>query len=774
MPVIQPTLSLVGLAVLLSAMPAAALTWKWDGGAGTGNWTDNANWNPDAPNPNVGGSFGDRLEVNSAQPLVYTAAQGTTEYGAAGVRGLVIGSGGAGALAGTMEITGGIFSTLNANAGDVIGNIPTTGLTSSLIISGGSFIGAAAGTLNNFGGTSQNGIITVSGTGSATFTTLTVSNAAGGTGTVNLDGGTLAANLLNKVSTGTAIVNLNGGVLQARQNNATFMTGLNQANVKAGGAFIDTNTFDITIGQALLDGTGGGGLTKSSAGKLTLTAANTYTGTTKIGGGTLELGSGGTTGSLGAGAIVNDAVFTINRSNAVSVLNDISGSGSLNKLGGGIATMEANTYTGATNIQAGAILATANDTLGTAAAGTTITTNAALGLSGVNYSTAEALTISGPGLTAGSGVFAAVQRGAIQGVSGANTWAGDIVITNTANTRIGVQDGASLTITGSITEQTPGSSLAFRHGNTAGSNIILSGTGNSWSGFTDVFGGGGALILGTDNAIPTASTLRVGTSGIPGTTTLDLNGRRQTVAGLTQVVFNTAGTITNSVAATTSRLTVDGAAGTNDTTYSGTLTDGAGIVALAKTGSSTLTLTNGLSTYSGGTTVEGGRLLASNTSGSATGTGDVTVNSGGTFGGTGLITGSVITTSGSFLSPGASIESLTIGGASGAGTLVIEYDGAAGTPIDYLSVTGALSIASMNLDVQMLSGGAALTAPAYVFADYATLTGTFASANLPAGYAVDYNYSGLNQIALVQIPEPAAASLGALAAALLLRRRRIA
>src|SRR5207244_10659082 len=44
-------------------------------------------------------------------------------------------------------------------------------------------------------------------------------------------------------------------------------------------------------------------------------------------------------------------------------------------------------------------------------------------------------------------------------------------------------------------------------------------------------------------------------------------------------------------------------------------------------------------TYSGGTTVNDGALLVNNTTGSGTGTGTVTVNSGGTLGGTGTIVG---------------------------------------------------------------------------------------------------------------------------------------
>ncbi len=111
-----------------------------------------------------------------------------------------------------------------------------------------------------------------------------------------------------------------------------------------------------------------------------------------------------------------------------------------------------------------------------------------------------------------------------------------------------------------------------------------------------------------------------------------------------------------------------------------------------KVGTGTLTLT-GANTYSGGTTISGGTLLANNTSGSATGTGVVTVNSGGTLGGSGSVVGTVTVNSGGTVAPGNSAGIITIEGdyqQTVAGALEIEVGGlAAGSLHDQLFLHSA-------------------------------------------------------------------------------------
>ena len=100
---------------------------------------------------------------------------------------------------------------------------------------------------------------------------------------------------------------------------------------------------------------GGGSIVKAGSGTLTLTGNNTYGGDTTISGGTLQIGNGGTTGSV-PGNIVNNAALAFNRSDAVTYGNVISGTGSLIQAGSGVLTLTGvNTFTGGTTVSAGGL-----------------------------------------------------------------------------------------------------------------------------------------------------------------------------------------------------------------------------------------------------------------------------------------------------------------------------------------------------------------------------------------------------------------------------------
>ena len=207
---------------------------------------------------------------------------------------------------GTISITGGATTAGSLWTGDTASNNGTMSVSAgTLTINGVSTMGTRAV-----------GTLTVSGTGQVTTSSLVFGNSgtSGGTGTVNLNGGTLTSGSVTEAGTHTSTFNFNGGTLKPSASSATFMQGVDRANVRNGGVIIDTNGKDVTIGQALLHSNIGGdnaldaGLTKLGAGTVNLTSAATYTGPTTVNAGTLSVNEVSST----SGITVNDgAALTI-------------------------------------------------------------------------------------------------------------------------------------------------------------------------------------------------------------------------------------------------------------------------------------------------------------------------------------------------------------------------------------------------------------------------------------------------------------------------------
>ncbi len=153
---------------------------------------------------------------------------------------------------------------------------------------------------------------------------------------------------------------------------------------------------------------GAGTLGKLGSGTLILTGTNTYTGGTTIGGGTLQLGNGGTTGTI-AGNVTNNGTLAFNWSNAQSFAGVISGSGAVQQLGAGTTTLTAsNTYTGGTVVNAGMLQLGAGASLAATGA---LTVNGGVFNLNNNNQTVAALSGTGGAIMLGSGTLTAGDAG---------------------------------------------------------------------------------------------------------------------------------------------------------------------------------------------------------------------------------------------------------------------------------------------------------------------------------------------------------------------------
>jgi autotransporter-associated beta strand protein len=135
------------------------------------------------------------------------------------------------------------------------------------------------------------------------------------------------------------------------------------------GGTVDVNGGNINVNPgvtAIIESnlSGSLGMNKTLTGTAVLTSnSNSYSGTTTVTAGTLQIGNGGTTGKLPtASAIVNNGTLTFNRSNLVEQGVDfsgaaITGTGGMTQAGSGTLELTvANTFSGTTRAAAGTVL----------------------------------------------------------------------------------------------------------------------------------------------------------------------------------------------------------------------------------------------------------------------------------------------------------------------------------------------------------------------------------------------------------------------------------
>ena len=257
---------------------------------------------------------------------------------------------------------------------------------------------------------------------------------------------------------------------------------------------------DLLVGGAITQTTANSGFTLAGGGVMALTSTgSSYTGVTAISGGTLLLGTGGATGSLGSGGggVTDNSVLAFNRSDSgLAVPNAISGGGSVAQIGTGLTLLSgANSYSGGTSLTAGTLQLGSATALGTGAV--TINGGSVLDIHGINAAAGGVNLVNGTiinavGATTLSGTAYNVQSGSVSailagGTAALNMTGSGLVTLAAANTYGGgttvssgtlqLGDGAvnNGAVTGNITNN---STLVFANPNVQQYAGAVSGTGN--------------------------------------------------------------------------------------------------------------------------------------------------------------------------------------------------------------------------------------------------------------------------------------------------------
>lgn len=328
------------------------------------------------------------------------------------------------------------------------------------------------------------------------------------------------------------------------------------------------------------------------------------------------------------------------------------------KAGAGTAVFSGtSTYTGRTSIYEGALMVTADASLGASAtpislAGGTLFSNASF-----NLSASRAMTLTGSGGIAAS-------AGNTLGIGGIIGGAGELVIGG--GLLAGTGDGTAnpTPIQGSGKVELTGANF-----HTGGTRVL-----------------GGTLAINGINAL--------GGANYGG---LILNGGTlQYTATLTSGSDVTIG----------NGLSLGSAGGTVDT--NGNVVSFAagiqGLGALSKTGNGLLELT-APGSYAGGTVIDGGTLRVLAAAGSPVGSGGVTVNNSGTLSGTGTLGGAVTVMAGGTLDPGVGVGSMTVPGLTLASNANLKFEFNATPANDLVAVTVADAFTILGGKLSLFTAG---------------------------------------------------------------------
>ena len=368
-----------------------------------------------------------------------------------------------------------------------------------------------------------------------------------------INSGTLSVSSDGNLGAAGSQLTLSGGTLQ---NTSEFSTA-RDILLSGSGSFQTLENLTVT---GLISGSGQ--LIKTGSSALILTNNNTYTGGTTLSAGTLQLGNGGTTGSV-TGNILNNGSLVFNRSDALTYADVISGTGQLVQTGNGTLTLTGqNSYTGGTTINSGT-LQIGNGGITGAITGDILNNGSLV------FNRSDSLTYGGA--VSGSGNFVKAGNGTLT-LLGDNTYTGGTTL-NSGTLQIG-NGGTAGAISGNILNN---ASLVFNRSDSLTYGSVISGTGH----FTQ--SGDGVLTLLGDNTYTGGTTINSGTLQL---------GNGGATGSVTGNILNNGSLVFNR----------------GDALTYGNVISGSG--SLANTGNGTLTLT-GQNTYTGSTSITAGTLKTS-------------------------------------------------------------------------------------------------------------------------------------------------------------------
>ncbi len=549
--------------------------------------------------------------------------------------------------------------------------------------------------------------------------------------------------LTNDLTMGSLNVTTNAGTYSIRNDTTAFTTNALTLGGGTGNSVLGANALDLiyVTNGATLNFIATNSAATNLASRLLITLATN---------GNFNISNGA---FCNIGADINGAGFSVNKTGGgvLTISGNFSGSGGVTNSAGWYTNTSLSTYTGPTVFKTGTTNAfnslASNGVASALGAPASGDNNVIHYLGGTMIFTGSATNISDRMINwSGGGSF-------YQNGSGRLILTGGI--TNTGTLSASFRGTGTIVVSGLVKL---GTGAMTR---TDGGTVIITNGLNEFTGTPQISDGKFFIDTIASNGVACSlgkgTQITLGQNGVPNTTTGTLqlavtNGSLTDRTILIQCGTSGGGLIENTLAGTTVTFGGNVSSFTTNFVNSPTLTlagVGNGVISgvigattntvvglvITKTGNGTWTL-SGANTNQGKTTVSAGTLLINGNSAGATNT--VTVNTGGTLGGTGTIGGTVTNLLNSYLAPGGldSRGTLTLTNGLGLNGAILSFTltnaDAAGVTYDTLAVTNGAFVANGTNVVQIFAGTGTLTNGTYTLitnVNTRTGIGTFVFAN---------------------------------------------